>query len=713
MTFMDFMEVVSRFQYRPQDLKGDRCLCKCPCHNDKKASLSITQTGDKILLNCLAGCDTQTIVETIGLKMSDLFTNVTVPKKPASWVEKLENWKQKKVKDIYHYKSEDNQYLYTKVRFEDKEMLFGVLDPTQDRFQVGLKNVKKRVLYHLPNLVAAIKQGETIYYVEGEKDVLTLKRLGLTATTAGGVNNWKAEHAKYFTGADVVILPDNDRAGKDLAERVKQDIKKVAKSIKIVLTSQVEKGDVTDYIEEGHTKEELIALVKNTKMVEKSPKPIDKSEFHKYGKNGTLIGVYDAVIMRYIVSNFHLFVLGSTAYLYKEGAYTRDNNGSILKSKIQELIYDEVLSIRTINRIYELVLIQPMIQRDSSELNSYPDHWINFKNGMLDVKTGELLPHSPDYYSINQIPHEYKQISETQLFRYPNLKYFLSSSLDEADTKTIFQFFGLCMTHNIDHQFFLLLLGEGGNGKSLIIALMESIVGMENTSNASLADLAGNRFSTSQLFGKLVNTCADLSKVSIDDDAEIKKITGGDRVQCEFKGKDAFSFTPYAKLFFSANRFPHVDDKSEGFKRRLRIVSMNKKPEKKDIRLKQKLLKEKEMLIAMSVQAYKEVLETGEVHESEESKRLKEESSKKSDSVFAFITDCLLLKEGQNIKRSEAFKEYKGYCEYFDRKALGKKAFFDEMKAKGFMTKRIDKDGHVYCNYVIKIWEDEKQNTLF
>lgn len=52
----------------------------------------------------------------------------------------------------------------------------------------------------------------------------------------------------------------------------------------------------------------------------------------------------------------------------------------------------------------------------------------------------------------------------------------------------------------------------------------------------------------------------------------------GDFVQCEFKGKDAFSFKPYAKLILSANRFPHVDDKSEAFEHRTQIVNINKKP---------------------------------------------------------------------------------------------------------------------------------------
>lgn len=704
---LDLNTILTRF-HGVQKRNNNSYQCKCPCHDDKTASLTITQDRDKILLHCHAGCNTQSIMAAVGLKMTDLMPDNSKRRQEYTWREKLEYWKKKKIEAVYDYNDDEGKYLYSKVRFTDKDMLFCVVDFTKNQFKVGLKEVKERTLYKKEYISAAIENDFTVYYVEGEKDVETLQKIGLMATTAGGVNDWKSHYSNYFKGANVVILPDNDNPGKELAERVKKDISDVVKSVKVVITSQKDKGDVTDYIQEGHTKEDLLRLIEDTKEPEQE---IDRTQFHKY-KDGRVVGVYDAVIMDYIIANFDLFTLGNTIYIYHNGVYIRDGNGSILKSKIQQLIFRDILSVRTINRIYELIIIQPELKKETWELNNYPDSWINFKNGMLDVKTNELLPHSPNYLSINQIPHDYKIITRQELPNYPNTMYFLESALDSEDIPTILQFMGLCMTHNVDHQFFLLLLGEGGNGKSIVISLMEHIVGLENTSNMSLAKLSSNQFAASQLFGKLVNTCADLSKVSIEDDAEIKKITGGDRILCEYKGKDAFSFAPYAKLFFSANRFPHVDDKSEGFKRRLRIVSMNKKPEKKDIQLKQKLLKEIEILIFMATQWLKDVLETGEVYESEESKRLKEEASKKSDSVYSFIIDCLEPMEGHDIKRSEVFREYKEYCEYFDRMPVGKKVFFDEMIAKGFTAKKDRKGDYIYSNFAVMIWKDEEQHIF-
>lgn len=469
----------------------------------------------------------------------------------------------------------------------------------------------------------------------------------------------------------------------------------------IEITDEVKQQLMAD----GFTEQEI-----NEFKEEYKPAP-DKTLFHKFDKNGNPTGIFDKAIINYLMENEDMFILGGNLYIYQKGVYKRDFTDSILKSKIQQLFYDQFVTARNVNRVHSLIMMQNTLHKETWELNRFPDSCINFQNGMLDLKTGEIFPHSPKYMSVNQIPHRYKRLTAEDMLKYPNLNYFLKSSLDAPDVRTILEFMGLCMTHNVDHQFFLLLLGEGGNGKSLVIALLEYLLGVENISNVSLDELT-RQFYPSHLFGKLANTCADLSKVSISDDAMIKKITGGDRIPCEFKGKDAFFFTPYAKLFFSANRFPHVDDKSDGFKRRTRVVSMNKKPEKVDIKLKQKLLHEIECLVYLVVQAAREVFKSGQVFESESSKEMKKEIAKKSDSVYAFISDCLLPMEGHNIKRSETFVEYKQYCDYFDRTALGRNTFFKEMEAKGFTAISGDDGIFTYRGYVFSIWREEDHSNF-
>lgn len=430
--------------------------------------------------------------------------------------------------------------------------------------------------------------------------------------------------------------------------------------------------------------------------------------FHKFNGKGQITGVFDAEIANYIVENKNIIAVGDVVYLYENGVYKEDKKGKKTKYNIQNLIYKEFQNARTITRVYELILIQPSIKKNYSELNVYQNSWINFKNGMLDVNTMELLPHDPKYYSMNQIPHDFKHITKADLEKYPHSQQFLKTSLDVPDIDTIFQYMGVCMTHSILYQIFLLLLGEGANGKSVLIDMFHAVIGESNISSLAM-DKLSQRFFSSQLVFKLLNTCADISKINIEDDAELKKIIGGDMIQAEFKGKDSFTFRPYAKMLFSANRFPHVDDKSDGFKRRLRVVEMNKKPSEKDVYLKEKMLCELEFWVYMAAVGLKKVLEKNDVYESENSKKMREKIYKDGDSVYSFVADCLTECEGYDIRRANMFKEYDDYCAYYERVRVKKKTFFDELKAKNILATR-DKDGnYVYKNYAFSIWKDEEQ----
>ena len=426
--------------------------------------------------------------------------------------------------------------------------------------------------------------------------------------------------------------------------------------------------------------------------------------FHKFNGKGQITDVFDAEIMEYVIQTEHIVIIGDCVYLYQSGAYIVDGKGSKIKNIIQNLIYKEFQNARTINRIYELIVMQPCLRKKYSEVNLYPDTWINFQNGMLDVNTMELLPHDPKYYSMNQIPHNFKQIYKNELEKYPYSQQFLKTSLNVPDIDTMFQYMGVCMTHTTVYQIFLLFKGEGANGKSLLIDLFNAVIGEQNISSLSMEKLT-QRFFSSQLVFKLCNTCADISKVTIEDDAELKKIIGGDMIQTEFKGKDSFSFRPYAKMLFSANRFPHVNDRSNGFKRRLRVIEMNENPKGKDIYLKEKIFQELEFWVCMAVYGLKKVLSQHDVFESENSKKVKENIHKESDSVYAFVKDCLTRVEGHDMPRSELFREYDLYCTKNERLRVKKKTFFEEMTAKGFEIKQ-NKDGcRVFKNVFFTAWD--------
>lgn len=159
----------------------------------------------------------------------------------------------------YDYRDETGSLLYQVCRYPRKQFLQGRPNGAGG-WVWNLKGVP-RVLYRLAELLAA--PDATIYVAEGEKDADRLAREGLVATTnSGGAGKWRKEYAQALQGRDVVILPDNDDAGRKHGQQVARSLHGVARSVKVVdLPGLPEKGDVSDWLAAGHTVEELKAIV--------------------------------------------------------------------------------------------------------------------------------------------------------------------------------------------------------------------------------------------------------------------------------------------------------------------------------------------------------------------------------------------------------------------------------------------------------------------
>nr|MBF6614980.1 AAA family ATPase [Chloroflexota bacterium] len=117
------------------------------------------------------------------------------------------------------------------------------------------------VLYRLPSVLAA-SPNVVIYAVEGEKDADRLRSYGFVATTSpGGAGKWRDEYSQSLAGRPVVILPDNDEPGRRHAEQVQQSLRGVGARVEILtLQGLPDKGDVSDWLDMGHTDDELDAL---------------------------------------------------------------------------------------------------------------------------------------------------------------------------------------------------------------------------------------------------------------------------------------------------------------------------------------------------------------------------------------------------------------------------------------------------------------------
>ena len=127
------------------------------------------------------------------------------------------------------------------------------------------------------------------------------------------------------------------------------------------------------------------------------------------------------------------------------------------------------------------------MQKQFSDLYNLPAEWINFKNGYYDPVEQTMHPHDPKYLCLNQIPHEFHPENEEEVLRAgETLKKYLASSIpDPVEQRMLWEYLGYCMTGDTKMQKFLMLVGEGGTGKSVIISLFQKVIGIGNCSSIS------------------------------------------------------------------------------------------------------------------------------------------------------------------------------------------------------------------------------------
>ena len=212
-------------------------MARCASHDDRLASLSIGVGQDgRVLLKCFAGCEVEQIVAAIGLDVRDLFEH--------------EAEGGRRLVECYDYVDEHGALLYQAVRYEPKT--FKQRRPDGRGGWVWKLGKTRRVLYRLPQVIAAVAAGETIWVVEGEKDVHALMAVGLCATTnAMGAGSWGSSYATTLRGAHVVIVQDRDETGRAHARKVYASLLGVAESVRIV--EAAEGKDASDHLAAGLT----------------------------------------------------------------------------------------------------------------------------------------------------------------------------------------------------------------------------------------------------------------------------------------------------------------------------------------------------------------------------------------------------------------------------------------------------------------------------
>lgn len=308
--------------------------------------------------------------------------------------------------------------------------------------------------------------------------------------------------------------------------------------------------------------------------------------------------------------------------------------------------------------------------------------YVAFRNGVLNVATMELDARG-SYRILNVLPHDWNPDAAS-----PELDAALEAWAD-GDAPTVARLeecAGHCLDRSSELQFFWVLVGEGGNGKSLFTRTIGNAIGAANYS-AVQPDELDKRFQGLSIAGKLACLADDASSQAMTAGmvATLKRYTGGATVRSDVKGRDAIEFLPYASVLMSFNRFPRVTGCDGGFMRRLQpiVFSHTFGPGDGGMKATRALMDEAaaERLLVRAVDGLSRLRTSGEPTPSAKARRVVDEVRTENDSFEAWRIDEEITGDFIDGKRqSEVLANYLNWCERERETPLSNRKFYDRVK---------------------------------
>jgi P4 family phage/plasmid primase-like protien len=321
---------------------------------------------------------------------------------------------------------------------------------------------------------------------------------------------------------------------------------------------------------------------------------------------------------------------------------------------------------------------------------------LNLKNGILDPKTAELHEHSPEHYMTTQIPVEWDPQAEC-----PTFDRFLKKVLPEEDQRTLLmQIFGYSLTTDTRFQKAFILLGEGSNGKSICIKILEALLGSA-CSAIELSDLK-SQFLIAELQNKTANLSSEQNTKDFVQDAMLKKIISGDSLVAQRKFKDPFKFRPLAKLILTANRLPKTYDRSYGYFRRWIILrfEITIPEEEWDLDLDSKIIKsELSGVLRKAVDALRGLYKFNKFAIPESSKRAIADYEREMNPMLVFFEEYVEERSGSVVSLQEIFTQYQTWCHFNNHKPVGSQKLREGFEKKFGVQKTRISQGRIFRGY--------------
>jgi len=561
--------------------RAGRCLN--PSHKDKNPSCHYNV--EKGLFNCKACSESGNawalvllsgVVETKADVMKWLVENrVLQDRSPAA------SWD--RVDHTFDYVDEEGALLYQVGRWDNPKEFRQRMPSPKGGWLWNLNALERRVPFMLPELLRAVNRDETIYVVEGEKDVMTLYKQGLMATTNAQGSNWvwPVEWGEYFRNAkQVIVIADNDEAGRKCASHRAGIIARTAQDVRLIqqLPGVTDKGDVSDWlVEPGNTVDVLEAIAAKAPKVEPYIPPYPMEAVLPLVSNLT-----DTGNGRWLVAckgdEYRHIIDYKQWYWYNGKVWYAPVNTTRLTEQVIDLMRqaaedydgpDGSNFAEHVDKAYSMNMRRNMLESAQGPLGEYSrefdkhPHLLNCNNGTLNLHTGELQPHDCVDYLTLLTPIDYDPSAKC-----PTFCAWLMEACGQSEGLFNYmqQVMGSCLEGRVGVRRFYFIVGPKGTGKSTFIRTLEAMLGPYQCSTDFKA-LSEQRFTDSgngpspafaRLKGKRLVTASEASEAHKLDTAKIKQLIGGDSITARNLNQNMDEFKFEATLIMSGNEMPRI-----------------------------------------------------------------------------------------------------------------------------------------------------------
>lgn len=488
---------------------------------------------------------------------------------------------------------------------------------------------------------------KVVFKVEGVTDALALqaripvdlRRAVLVVTnSAGCAERPKEEYKDAFDGLPVVLIHDQDEPGQKGLSGWKSFLAGRASSLKVVNLpfpmTKTHGKDLKDFFTEGHTFHELMELVKAAEPItaeaasaetespeyDDDPHRIVREFLERKYKIPEAEGVYTLVNMegdfyfytegRYqIVSAMEIkavlvqFVKDLFHEDYQRHYDSWQNAGSGREPKQMKVTNAIIANALTVlsSELYEKRRPGAFIRYGEIPFDLEKNYILAFRNGIWfhqayydevhRPKRAEMenyfLPASPQIFNTRAFDYDYDPNAFCQEWERMNRENLMMTTpeggLSFAKYSVIQEFMGYALMPTNKLQSFLLLSGDGANGKSALLTGLEAAFGQANISNISLESF-NERFSIANFYGKMLNIVDDLSEVDRTSEGKLKSIVSGSQISADRKNREILTFNPELKLIFACNVEPRFRDTTSGIWRRMIKIQFDRIIPEKDRR---------------------------------------------------------------------------------------------------------------------------------